>query len=203
MSITYRPEFRAWWPDYDHSPEKCFAAVQRGLYDMDIAVGLCRKRKVCVQAGGHAGFWPLRLASLFRVVYSFECEPVLFQCLKRNVSVAKNIVIGDLALGAFVGAVRMRGSVSAGSWRIDPEGQFPVRQTTIDALNLSSCDAIFLDIEGYEVEALRGAASTIGKFYPVIHVEELPRSRKAIRSHLTKLGYRLHARVHGDCVYVR
>jgi len=201
-TITYRKAFQAWWPDYDHSPEKCFAAVQRGLRDMDIAIGLCKSRKVCVQAGGHAGLWPLRLSGFFETVYSFECEPILFECMKRNLGKVKNIVISDLALGAFVGCVIMRGSVSAGSWRIDPDGKFPVKQTTVDALGLSACDALFLDIEGYEAHALQGAAETISKFRPVIHVEELPRSRDAIRKHLRSIDYRLHARVHGDCVYV-
>lgn len=203
MSVSYRDDFQAWWPDYDHAPEKCFGFVQRGLRDMDIAIGLCKQRKVCVQAGGHAGFWPLRLSGFFEKVYSFECEPVLFECMKRNVSKAKNIIIDDRALGAFVGDVMMRGAVSAGSWSIDPDGQYPVKQTKIDALKLFDCDALFLDIEGYEAEALQGAAETIGKFSPVIHVEELPRSRDAIRKHLRSIDYRLHKRVHGDCVYVR
>lgn len=202
MSITYRECFKAWWPDYDHSPEKCFASVQRGLRDMDIAIGLCKQRKVCVQAGGHAGFWPMRLAERFERVVTFECEPVLYQCLVKNTQLLKKIETYPLAIGAFVGKVAMRGSVSAGSWRIDPAGKFPVDQTTIDVFGLTACDAIFLDIEGYEVEALKGAAETIGKFRPVIHVEELPRSREAIRTHMKVLGYILHARVHSDCIYV-
>lgn len=202
MSIRYREDFKAWWPDYDHSPEKCFGFVQRGLHDMDIAIRLCKSHMVCVQAGGHVGFWPLRLARFFGTVYTFECEPILFECLKLNVINANNIVISDLALGDFEGEVLMRGAVSAGSWRIDPKGKFPVRQTTIDGLNLSACDTIFLDIEGYEVQALKGAAETIKKFRPVIHVEELPRSRDEIREQLRSIGYRLEARIHSDCVYV-
>lgn len=200
--ITFRPDFGVYWPDYDHSPEKCFRFVRHGLSDMDVALGLCQRRRVCVQAGGHVGLWPLRLAGSFGAVYSFECEPVLFECLRRNTAGVANIVVSDCALGALVGDVHMRPSVSAGSWRIDPKGTVRVRQTTIDKLKLSACDALFLDIEGYEVEALRGAAETIRKFRPIVHVEELPRSRDAIREHLSELGYKWAASVHNDCVYV-
>src|SRR5678815_2106252 len=124
VSITYREDFKAWWPDYDHAPEKCFRMVRDGLSDIDEAVRLSRKRNVCIQAAGHAGFWPIRLSKFFGHVYTFECEPVLHECLKRNVAASgrKNITISDHALGATIERVRMRGSSSAGSWRIDPEG---------------------------------------------------------------------------------
>lgn len=202
QGISYREDFGAWWPDYDHSPEKCFQFVQQGLRDMDIAIGLCRKKEVCVQAGGHAGFWPKRLAKSFGMVFTFECEPILFECLKRNCWGIDNITRSSLALGDRIGQAKMRPHVSAGGWRIDPEGTFPVDVITIDDLGLSDCDAIFLDIEGYEVEALCGAKATIDNFRPVLHVEELPRSREAIQRHMKKIGYREQARVHGDCIYV-
>ena len=41
----------------------------------------------------------------------------------------------------------------------------------IDNLNLPGCDLIQLDIEGYELKALKGAIETIKKYKPVICVE--------------------------------
>ena len=41
----------------------------------------------------------------------------------------------------------------------------------IDDLNLTQCDLIHLDIEGYEYFALLGAMSTIKKYSPVIALE--------------------------------
>lgn len=201
--ITYRSDFGLWWPDYDHAPEKCLSFVRRGLPDMDLAVRLCRERSLCVQAGGHAGLWPLRLARHFDQVVTHECEPALFKCLLRNIDGVPNIRASDSGLGAFVGDVKMRPHCSAGSWRVDDGGTVKVRQVTIDSLSLASCSAIFLDVEGYEVEALKGASQTIERFSPVIHVEELPRSKAAIRDHLASLGYKLKAHAHNDFVYVR
>jgi hypothetical protein len=43
---------------------------------------------------------------------------------------------------------------------------------TIDSLSLPNCDLIYLDIEGYEMLALFGAANTISNYFPVIAVED-------------------------------
>jgi FkbM family methyltransferase len=202
--VRFRSEFDAWWPDYDHAPETCFRFVQRGLADMDIATRLCRQRRVCVQAGAHAGFWPRRLAGLFRQVYAFECERALFDCATRNLRRwrIKNVVLSDKALGRECGKSQMVPHRSAGSWSLDElNGTVPVNVTTIDALELASCDAIFLDVEGSETEALAGAAKTIEKFRPMLHVEQLSQYQAAIQVHMTAIGYRIVANVRKDAIY--
>jgi len=96
----------------------------------------------------------------------------------------------------------MRPHKSAGSWAIDPiEGTVPVYLTTIDMLGLKSCDAIILDVEGWEVEALDGGAKTIAAFRPIIHVEELPDAKSKIQAYMKLLHYRPVAAVHKDVIY--
>ncbi len=51
---------------------------------------------------------------------------------------------------------------------------------TIDALDLPVCDLIYLDLEGYELFALRGAADTLERCRPVVAVE--------INKHLASYG---------------
>jgi len=211
--ITFREDFGCWWPDYDHAPEKCFALVKRNLSDCRVATSLCKKRGVCVQAGGHAGFWPMELSKYFVDVRTLEPEPALFECMVRNLGLPDSkmgrsprthdgITVRRAALGAEVGQVMMRPHCSAGSWSVADDGTIPVEQVTIDSLNLSACDAIFLDVEGYERESLRGALLTIMKFKPVLHVEMLPRSADMIRAYVQSLGYARHSRVHKDEIFV-
>lgn len=191
-----------WWPDYDHDPVKCLAFVRKGLTDMDIAARLCKRRRLCIQAGGHVGLWPKRLSTLFDQVHSFEPDPILFSCMKLNVQIDR-VAIYNTALGRSVGPATMRRSVSAGSFRVDEGGDLPITMVSIDALNFKRCDAIYLDIEGYEVEALAGGRNTINEYRPIIHVEELPRSKEAIRNYLQReLNYRLVKEVHSDAIYV-
>ena len=78
----------------------------------------------------------------------------------------------------------------------------------IDSLPLSSCDLIQLDIEGYELEALKGAKETIEKFNPVIVVElkelpHAPRKHKQCARYLNSLGYKEVGKVHRDVIFKR
>lgn len=209
--LTIRDDFGGLaWPNYDHKPEACYARVMSHLKDMDVALPFCRERRVCIQAGGHAGLWPGRLAEYFSRVYTFEAEPILFQCLCLNTAHRSNIYPYARALGEFPGTVKLRPHVSAGSWRVDPDGTHPVEQVTIDDVmerssypdHKNQVDAIFLDVEGYEAKVLRGAVKTIERCRPVVMVEELPRHADELRCTLKDLHYREVARVHSDHVWI-
>jgi hypothetical protein len=61
-----------------------------------------------------------------------------------------------------------------------------VQVMLIDDLELDACDAIQLDIEGYEYPALKGAERTIERFRPVIATEN-PSS--TVTNFLAQFGY--------------
>lgn len=196
----WRDDLKAWWPNYDHDPVRCMQFVQHGLKAIDAALPYLAGRHLCVQAGGHAGFWPKRLAEIFEAVYTFEPEPLLFECLRRNCT-APNVAPFRLGLGSQPGQVAFKSHVSAGSWRVDPAGEHRITLATVDGLALDRLDALFLDIEGYEVEALRGAQQTIERDRPLILCELLPRSADDIERWLKKHGYRQVVRYGRDGVY--
>lgn len=200
--IYWRTDINAWWPRYDHKPVKCFEFVTNGLGAIRVAQRFLKKTVACVQAGGHAGYWPKSLAEIFDYVYTFEPEPLLFECMQRNCCAkVPNVTAYPYALGAEYGRAKLKSHVSAGSWRIDPAGETEVEVWAIDALHLPHCDAIFLDVEGYEVEALKGAAETIKRCRPLILAELLPRSAAAIEEHLARLQYKQVARFGRDGIF--
>ena len=57
----------------------------------------------------------------------------------------------------------------SGAYFVNGNGNIPT--LLIDDLNLTECDLIMLDVEGYELHALNGAIETIKKYGPVICVE--------------------------------
>lgn len=199
--ISYREDFGCWWPLYDHKPEKCFKIVQAFLSDMDFALSLVKDKSVCVQAGGHAGFWPNKLSGHFKTVYTFEPEKMLFECMRRNFGHVQNIIMSDKALGATQDIVHLMAHCSAGSWMVDPFGRHPVEQITIDSLNLPACGAIFLDIELYETEALKGARATIKKFKPILHLEVGASRLESMSEFMKEFDYRLIKDLGRDAVY--
>lgn len=209
--IHWRGAWGLWWPSYDASPERTYAYIQKHLADMDMTVDAVRgeQNRVCIQAGGHVGIWPLRLSAHFSQVLTFEPDPALFACLSRNIKVSTETGIEcyQMALGERAGVTKMATSPKAGSWAIDERrGTVSVEVTTIDQVMreraLPHCSAIILDIEGHEVQALKGARATIEAHMPVIHLEELKPRRAETREYMRSIGYVERARAGHDALYV-
>ena len=57
-------------------------------------------------------------------------------------------------------------------------GDGPIPMLRIDDLGLQSCGLICLDIEGYEMKALRGAQATIRRCRPAVVIEDKGLSKK-------------------------
>ena len=73
-----------------------------------------------------------------------------------------------------------------------------VEVRTVDGLGLDACDLIWLDIEGAEADAIKGAMATIEKFSPIIVLEEKGHGPKAVLP-----GYSVKTRIGNDTVYWR
>lgn len=198
--IQWCEQTRLWWPSYDHQDKPhAHRFMLNRLTDSDLAVARCRKRQLCVQAGGMIGLWPQRLARSFEKVLTFEPDAACLAALHRNVTGTNVTALGN-ALGAAAGTAIMRRGTSAGSWRIREDGDQSVEVITIDRLDLQACDAIILDVEGSEQAVLQGAARTIAKFHPVLMVEEWDADQS--ESFMRSIGYRNVGRVHRDGIYV-
>jgi FkbM family methyltransferase len=154
------------WPKTD---VRCWAYMQT-YPDVPFEISeYVQNKRVVVQAGGNCGFYPKKYASIFDQVYTFEPEWLNFHCLNRNV-VESNVVKIQSCLGNNPGLVNLKvNEKNRGKTFVAGVGHYPV--FLIDYLELSICDLIHLDIEGYEYFALCGAENTIKRCKPVIVVE--------------------------------
>lgn len=206
--VYLRQDAPIWWPRYDHAPDKCLLTVKRGLRYADFSIKTCPSRRVAVQAGGHVGLWPLLLAEWFDRVYTFEPDPHCHECLLRNIAASRktNVVTDQSALSYHTNGATLHLRASAGSARVgSPDGSWaavPVATRTIDGLGLRDVDAIFLDVEGGEVDALRGAVRTIEACRPVIHLEMLPAFAERQEDCLRRMGYRKRRKLGRDACFV-
>lgn len=194
------------WPDEDEKLVQVFDDV----CDIDIIMSHVDQTRVCVQAGGACGVWPLRYSQLFDWVYTFEPMRENMECLARNIEGVKNIKSYGNALSdnQETGSMAFDRSEhnNYGAVYFKP-GRGSVVTEKIDGLNLDCCDLIQLDIEGYEPEALRGAIQTIEAFRPVIVLEEKPlpqfssRDYKEARYFIEGLGYKEVGRIKKDVIF--
>lgn len=183
-----------WWPAYERSPEKAFTEVQRGVRAALAVLPYVKQKRLVVQAGGHVGLVPMALAPQFGMVITYEAQKVLYDCMIKNLKVTTLTNVHPVygALGDLNGVgVQLRAHRNSGVWRVDDNGTVPVEQTSIDSLELKVCDAIILDVEGYEPKVLRGAAQTIKRCRPTIQCEMLPRSTNSILYYMNEIGYRI------------
>ncbi len=186
--------------------------AKRDLVGLDRIVARVPQKRVCVQAGGCLGVYPKRLAESFEVVYSFEPSPELFPVMVENAP-EHNIIRFQAALGFardLVGVSRERrdGKLNnhEGITHIAGPGTIPTMR--IDDLNLPICDALFLDLEGWELYALQGAVETVQRCRPLMSIEInksavfLGIDPDAVREFITvELGYRFIERLHADEVF--
>lgn len=155
-----------------------------------------KKFDVVVQAGGNCGMYPRFYKNYFKEVYTFEPDDLNYYCLDANCQ-------GD-GYHKFLGGLgNTDESLSLKRGRMTNVGTHKltsapgdVKMYKIDNLNLTDCDLIHLDIEGYEEKALHGAVKTIEKFRPVIITERSGGERL-----LLNMGYKVYKKLRMDTVY--
>lgn len=127
---------------------------------------------ICVQAGGNQGMYPRLLSDMFEHVYTFEPDPLNFHCLVANCQ-KDTIYKMQAALGSEIGLARVNrsGMNNTGCHTVSTDGECFVPMLTIDTLRLPSCGLFQLDLERYELPALKGALETIERCKPVIQCE--------------------------------
>lgn len=102
-------------------------------------------------------------------VYAFEPNPTAFQCLSHNCpeSHNHNLAVSDTAIAP----LRFLQLDNVGASRIHPEGNILVQPVVIDTMYLPAPRFIKIDIEGFEMNALRGLEETIEKHRPMVFCE--------------------------------
>ena len=199
--------YHGWWRPV--SDRVSVQAVEGEAWKLDKVVDALQpiRRRIAIQAGGHVGIFPMKLADMFETVHTFEPDDVNFKCLMRNVT-KQNIMLHHAALGRERGVIALteREGNNCGSIGVDTSkvGNIPVRR--IDDMNLSGVDLIYLDIEGMEGLALWGALETVLRDRPLIVCEnkgldEVSGAEGALQSFMTRAGYKCVSRLMRDDVF--
>lgn len=154
------------WPEEDEGMRAVAFSCLPHLYK---ALEYVKDFTCCVQAGGNVGVWPKELSKRFSYVYTFEPCPSNFSYMIKNVP-EQNVYKFPCALGDGGIGTLIPNKKNIGAGRMAKGGFTPI--ISIDSLCLESCGFIQLDVEGMELQALRGARITIRKYHPVLMIEE-------------------------------
>jgi hypothetical protein len=109
---------------------------------------------------------------------------------------ADNVSVMDVAVSAFSGTAAFHTTTGSSTGRLDPAGTLRVTTVTIDAFVKASGHVpslLKIDVEGAEVDVLRGAVGTLTRFRPRIllatHSEALKNTCAEL---LARCEYDLH-----------
>lgn len=202
-----------WWPlDDQHARPVILRDCQPAI--VELLPHIDPDRRVIVQAGGNVGVYPVALTDHFAQVITCEPDPTNYACLVRNLEARdslKRVKAFNAAFGEAEGActpveVHPR---NCGAHRVAyDKGDVPVM--TIDGLNLQRCDAIWLDVEGSELFALKGAEQTIQRCSPAIATEDKGLDAQffgvapgSLQAWLAERGYDQVAQIGRDRVFKR
>jgi FkbM family methyltransferase len=160
---------------------------------------------VFLDVGGFAGGYTLRAAkaigSAGRVI-ALEPDQTNRQQLERNLTLndISNTTVLPLAAWSRTGLVRFHHDPHHPNWHKVDEGRGTdtVEAVTLDdlavRLELARVDWIKLDIEGGEVEALRGADKILQDYAPTLFIE-VHNTLPALEDLLQQHGYRIERAV--------
>jgi FkbM family methyltransferase len=124
-----------------------------------------------------------RMKKLARKIFRFIPLETLLTNISLNPSLEKNIVPCNIALGDKEGVVKMFSDceTNSGSNRMvgnhikDQSKLTEVIVSTLDifvsSLPVTTIDVIKIDVEGFEMNVLKGAEATLRKYKPILYIE--------------------------------
>lgn len=150
----------------------------------------CDERRMILQAGGNCGMYPKLLSKMFNLVYTLEPDPLNFFCLTSNCPETNVIKIqGGLMNDHGMLAIQHVEPQNVGMHKVMFHNQGFIPSFRIDDFKFPMLDAINLDVEEMEFNALIGGAATIEKHKPILFLEN--GDTDEIKDMLTGIGYEI------------
>jgi FkbM family methyltransferase len=172
--------------------------------EVDLFRQVLRPGDLALDVGANIGVHTVPMARLVGergAVFAFEAQRTAYQTLCGNVAVngllhvwCHNVAVGDSPGSIIVPVLNPErpnnfGGLALGKYAAGD--RIPISR--LDDTPMPACRFIKVDVEGMELQVLRGAAKLIERFRPVLYVEndKAEKSAELIR-HIDSLGYDLY-----------
>lgn len=150
----------------------------------------CKKTEMrtAIDIGSSYGFFGEGLAQNFKTVRCFEVIPFVRECCEYNLRSFENVKVFDAGLGSSIGVMDINfypyytghSSVEKAESFKQTSHKIPCPIVPLDLFKYEEVDFIKIDVEGFELEVLRGSVETIRNNSPLILVELLKSQSNAI-----------------------
>ena len=150
------------------------------------------KMKTVIDVGAWCGTWSKAMESYAKRIIAYEPDKLHFHCLEKNCTF--NCVPRMEAVGSRMGVVSLTEDNFTQAKRIKDEGTITL--VTLDSTDYSDVDMIKIDVEGYEMEVLKGASKML-ETVRYLMIELNNNSKKygsnniEIEKHIQSLGFKV------------
>lgn len=166
-----------------------------------------KKFNLIVDVGAWCGTWTLSMQPYAKNIHCYEPNNLHYGCLARNINSYSHVESYNQALGNDDGYVKLTEESATQNTRVLLEnGETKINK--LDSLGYNDVDFIKIDVEGLEMEVLKGAARTLENVeYLMIELngnsERYGSSKKDIKEHLKSLGFKILIKSWPDIVYTK
>lgn len=169
--------------------------------ETEMIVSLADKEKTSLDIGANMGVISQALIACGHKVVAFEPQPEVHKLLEFNCLNAMgggayqtyNTAVGSVAGTAIMPKVYYSEKGNFGGLGLGEKsiyGSYEVPVVTIDSYGFDNVGFMKIDVEGYELEVLKGAYETITRCNPIMYIEDDRTAKSAaLREHIRALGY--------------
>ena len=156
-----------------------------------VVMNMIESKKAVIDIGAHVGITTVHwLDNGFTHVHAFEINPSHFECLAENTAEYNNRVtlypygcsFEEKTVKAGYRTFKNSGSFQmldeGTAAKFPPESIFEVSVKRLDTHTFDNISLIKIDVEGWELEVMKGAVNTIKQHRPVLFVEYMKGDHK-------------------------
>lgn len=173
-----------------------------GLWEMYVRSFLFKSVKaedIIVDVGAKIGIYAIPLSKKGKKVIAFEPNPICCAMLRSSAGLNKinNLAIFENAVSETKKIIRYKlAEVPMNSSITDSVTDNVIEINGIDLYSIladeEKLDWLLIDVEGYEVNVLRGASKILQKYSPKLIIEIIVENLSEAKEFLSQHGYRLH-----------
>ena len=125
-----------------------------------------------INIGANIGCYAYAFQEIASKIMCFEPNGEAFECLKYNLSKYPNVELYNIGISDKIARYDVNNeSDNVGMAYLERSKNGKTFTTSLDSYELTECDFMLVDCEGFELKVLIGAKRTITKFKPIIVLE--------------------------------
>lgn len=182
-----------------HMQDKCLFQFVKWCESQNKSFG------TVADVGSWCGTWAIAMQGFAKEMHCFEPNHVHYECLTRNIAKHKHIITYNQAIGSEDGFVKLSDETATQNTRVLLEkGETKINK--LDTLDIGKIDLLKIDVEGLEMEVLKGASEKL-KDTEYLMIELNNNSKKygssngIIEKHLESIGFKELIKTWPDIVY--